>query len=455
MLSNQVQKLPIRPAIDMKATSPQKLQLLFNEAAHRLMFGLQVTREHEIFGALQSAWKLPVRPKMAASSDGTKMVTIYDRAVTLFDVSGFQPIPLFQRQLNNLRASVSCMQECPWMRVTALSRHELGLSSDGRLLAVALDQTIQIYDLSEDGESEPVNGYLKQARGDSISAIEFEQDDYTLRVCLSGKGAVLYLGSPRTARTTGADISHWRSKFGLEHTFLNSVLLNLNSGMPSTAQIAGIQLLRPFKNGYLFGAQKHRGGISSRYLIGHMECFTDPQTSALTAAHARITELATLESFLSSCDYALNELADTGMGGWDNMPCAHEHHPRFALAGDLLVVAERDKKSVRPMPKWTQLFLYRVPSEHRLSGMLEKVDSPEKDKPEASPGRQQARPVSSEVEAVDEPKHSVARIPLCLGSVPGEVRDIGFARTSLDNQPTYALKVMTEETTKAWNLVDM
>jgi hypothetical protein len=341
------------------------------------------------------------------------------------------------------------------MRVTALSHHELALSSDGRLLAVALDQTIQIYDLSENGESESVNGYLKQARGDCISAIEFEQNDYTLRVCLSGKGAVLYLGSPKNSSTSGADISHWRSKLGLDHTFLNSVLLTFNSDTPSTAQISGIQLLRPFKNGYLFGAQKHRGGVSSRYIIGHMECSTDPRTLALTGANARITELATLESFLSSCDYTSSGLADTGMGGWDNMPCAHEHHPRFALAGDLLLVAEREKKSVRPMPKWTQLFLYRVPSEHRLSGMLEKVDPLENEKPEVSPEEQQARSASSQGEAVDEPKHSVVRIPLCLGSVPGEVRDIGFAKTSLDNQPAYALKVTTEESTKAWNLVDM
>ena len=453
-LSIQLQKLPIRPAIDTIAASPQKLHTLINQAAHRLMFGLHVTREQEVFGSLQSAWKLPVRPKMAASSDGTKMVTVYDRAVTLFDVSGSQPIPLLQRQLNGLRANISHKQDCPWVRVTALSHHELALSSDGRLLVVALDQTIQIYDLSEDGEIEPVNGYLKQARGDCISAIEFEQKDYMLRVCLSAHGAVLYLGSPDSGGTATADISHWRSELGLNHTFLNSVLLTVNSGGPSTTQFSGIQLLRQFKNGYLFGAQKHRGGASSRYVLGHIRCSTNPRFLAPTAEHASITELASLESFLSSCDYALNELADTGMGGWDNMPCAHEHHPRFALSGDLLVVAERDKKSVRPMPHWTQLFLYRVPSEHRMSRMLEKFAPLKAEEPGLFTSQQQIWS-ADEVEVVGEPEQRVARIPLCLGSFPGALKLVELAKTTYDKQPAHNLKITTEETTKVWNLRDM
>lgn len=452
-LSDQLQKLPIRPAIDIKATSPQELQLLINQAGHRLMFGLQVSREQEVFGTLQSAWKLPVRPKMAASSDGTKMVTIYDRTVTLFDVSGSNPTSLLQRPLNGLVGNVS-MEECLWARVTALSRHELALSSDGRLLAIALHQTIQIYDLSKNGDIEPVNGHLKQARGDCISAIEFEQDNHTLRVCLSGQGAVLYLGSPENAGTVLADMSHWRSKLGLQHAFLNSVLLTMNSDTPSTAQIAGIQLLRPLKGGYLFGAQKHRGGASSRYLLGHMKCFTDPRTLIFTAEHGSVTELASLESFLSSFDYASNKLFGTGMGGWDNMPCAHEHHSRFGLSGDLLVVAERDKKSVRSLPNWTQLFVYRIPSQRVMSQMLENVDAQRDKKPRVSAAQEAGPSVPSEVEVIHAPTHTVARIPLCLGRVPGRIRDIQLVKTSLEKQPAYTLKVMTEEATRVWNLVD-
>ena len=77
------------------------------------------------------------------------------------------------------------------------SDHELALSSDGRLPAVALERTIQIYDLSAEPNSVIVNEHISSTAGLCICDVDFEQNNHVLWVRLSGKGAVLYLGTPQ------------------------------------------------------------------------------------------------------------------------------------------------------------------------------------------------------------------------------------------------------------------
>jgi hypothetical protein len=185
-----------------------------------------------------------------------------------------------------------------------------------------------------------------------------------------------------------------------------------------------------------------------------MKSSTNPFTSTQTAEYGSVTELAALESFMGSRDYAMRELSDLGMGGWETMPGAHELHPRFAVSGDLLVVAERDKKSVRSGSTWTQLFLYRVPSERRISAMLEEVDTIKDEDIKAFVEGWSDRRAMNDVEAAEKIQHNVARIPHCLGGMVGEVTDIEFTNVGSGGQRSRRLKVATEETTKVWSFVD-
>ena len=117
---------------------------------------------------------------------------VYISFVVLMSVGGLITL-LLQRPLNDLKETVG---SGPWLRVTPTSYHELALSSDGKLLAVAQERTVQIYDLAAARDSFTLNQYVSNAAGHYICGLDFEQDNHVLRVRLSGKGSVLYLGAP-------------------------------------------------------------------------------------------------------------------------------------------------------------------------------------------------------------------------------------------------------------------
>ncbi|KAI7535853.1 hypothetical protein KC331_g11803 [Hortaea werneckii] len=432
---------------------------LFAEASYTLMLGMQVKRGADEEGTMSAPQRqgFLAGPRVTATSSGTRTVTINDRMIALFDTADDTPRLLTQRPLNDLKETVG---NGPWLKVTPSSYHELALSSDGNLLAIAQERTIQIYDLSAEPDSFTVNEYIPSAAGHYICGLDFEQNDHVLRVRLSGKGAVLYLGTPPPSpdsksehqQQQKADIWHWKSKAGLRHVFLDSTLLSLRSnhtsGSESTstdpdARLSGIQLLRPFEGGYLLGAQKHGRKENGHYVLAHVQCSspssnttTDPSSSPLTVEPTTVTILARLESFLSAWDYTLNGTSDSssssgggGMGRWENMPSCHEHHPSYALSADmrLLVLAERDKKRIRPV-QLSQLFVYRLPGERRFGERLRRQRREE--------GKDDGGGVGSlPSDAGDEvlrdwevkkgrKKHAVARIPLCLSTIQGAVNEL-------------------------------
>ncbi|KAI6798303.1 hypothetical protein KC361_g3498 [Hortaea werneckii] len=476
-LARQLRKLPILPPADAGQLTPREMHDLFAEASYTLMLGMQVKRGADEEGTMSAPQRQGffAGPRVTATSTGTRTVTINDRMIALFDTAGDTPRLLTQRPLNDLKETVG---NGPWLKVTPSSYHELALSSDGNLLAIAQERTIQIYNLSAEPDSFTVNEYIPSAAGHYICGLDFEQNDHVLRVRLSGKGAVLYLGTPPlhpdsvSEQRQKADIWHWKSKAGLRHVFLDSTLLILQSqqsnGAGSTdpdARLSGIQLLRPFEQGYLLGAQKHGRKESSHYVLAHVQCssatpssssstpFSSPathsrepspsphQAAPLTVQPTTLTLLARLESFLSAWDYTLNGTSDdagstagtaagsAGMGRWENMPSCHEHHPSYALSPDmrLLVLAERDKKRIRPV-QLSQLFVYRLPGEARLGERLRGVWKDDEKT------RQQQEQEDEEMDAGDEvssgerevqgKKHTVARIPLCLSTIQGAVNEL-------------------------------
>lgn len=472
-LAKQLQKLPIVPSVDARRSSPRELQDLFLEAAYTLMLGVRVEREADEDGSFsaQKQMGLLPGPQISATRSGDCTVTINDRTIALFDTTGNTPRVLTQRRLNDLKETVG---NGPWLKVTPTSYHELALSSDGRLLAIAQERTIQIYDLSAEPDSFTVNEYISSAAGHYICGLDFEQNDHTLRVRLSGKGAVLYLGTPPADSKSErkADIEHWKSKSGLRHVFLDSNLISLpasynGESVDTSPRFSGLQLLQPFENGYLFGAQKHGGDMSSHYILGHVRCSalcTSTPCLPLSVEPESVVILSRLESFLSAWDYTLNgSSGDSGMGLWENMPSCHEHHPSYALSKDMrtFVLAERDKKRIRPVPL-SQLFVYRLPGVSRLRKSLQEEEqkrtvwrSPAASFLDRLEGN--GRNAVTDKSARPEQKHSVGRIPLCLSTIQGVVYELKLDEVDTGESPgnTIMLTASAAETSKRWMLSQM
>jgi len=487
-LEKQLRKLPILPTPNARQSTPTQLMKLFDEAAHTLMLGMEVRRQTDRLGSMTTAFQhgFFAGPRVCATSSGSRTVTLNDRKIALYDTSSSPPTLISQRTINDLKETVG---NGPWLKVSPPASHDLALSSDGRLLAIAQERTIQIYDLLSDPDSFSVNEYIGSASGHYICGLAFEQNDHVLRVQLSGKGNVLYCGTPPADEKSKkcADLEHWKSKSGLKLTFLDSHIMTLSendSGSDRTARLSGLQLLRPFQSGWLFGAQRHGGGESSHYVLGHIRASVPHHATALKIEPGSATILARLESFLSSWDYTLNCSAgsDSGLGIWDNMPSAHEHHPNFSLSpdGSMLVVAEKDKKRVRPSPV-SQLFLYRLPSAESMTqtllaqarqrqgkwaslasflDRLEAQQGPRRRRISMKHDDFEAGPIDRDVSGdhrKGKKEYKIGRVPLCLGTTQGVLTRMKFedALMNGDEGTRQVLSVSTAEATRTWELLDL
>ncbi|WPG99601.1 Ubiquitination Target receptor [Acrodontium crateriforme] len=453
-LTKQLKKLPILPPVNAARTNPLQLQKLFYEAAHTLMVDLRLKRQEDKEGAVDKT--LRSQPKATATADGSRTVTISDRTITLFDTSSDKPVALAQRTLNDLKETVG---SGPWLKLAPTSGYHVALSSKGTLLAIAQERTIQIYDLTAESDSFTVNEYIPSASGHFIEGLDFEHDDFMLRVRLSSKGTVLYLGTPNNEVDREACLGFWKSKKGLQHTYLDSSSLapSTAAGGDNTTRITGLQLLKPFGEGFLLAGQHHGGGESSYYILAHIIHSTPHNTQAVTAEPSSIKIVAKLESFLSAWRYSLQGQHERGLGLWENMPSAHEHAPRFALRPDgrALILAEREKKRIRPYGL-TQLFVYRVPGPARIQKILK---SERRSVKETFLEKMEKMP---SMESHETP-YSVGRIPYCLTTVAGDVTNLKF-ETIRQNEDRMAdgcgvessmLSAMTSESTKRWIFADL
>ena len=466
-LARQLQLLPIKPTVDPRKTDPRELHRLFCEAERTLLLGYRVSeKEHEEGTVLRSKRAgLLARPKIAAVTRGDKTVTINGGVLALFDTASDPPKVLVQRPLNDI---IGGARQVPWLQIAPASSYAMALSSDGGLLAVAQERTVQIYDLSAGVNGQTTSKTVASAAGHYIQGLDFEQDDHVLRVQLSDKGVVLYLGTPNLSPEPThqpAKMSHWTSRAGLRHLFLDSSLLQLPNATAAAGtehyapRLSGLQLLRPFQNGHFFAAQKHGGDESSHYIYGHVR--HSPPTASLPPAvePASLTELARLESFLSAWDHVKDCYLD-GNGltrCWEGMPSAHEHHPRFALSddGEMLVLAEREKKRVRHV-KWTQGFVYRVPSLGKVGGKIE-----EGVEREGVRWKRLARFLDGEGrggggggEGRKEERAEVARVPVSLGTMEGEASEVRVERCDGGDSVEYDVAVATGEKRGRWSLVE-
>ena len=163
--------------------------------------------------------------------------------------------------------------------------------------------------------------------------------------------------------------------------------------------------------------------------------------------------------------------AETGFGLWETTPSAHEHHPSFALSpqADLLVLAERDKKRVRPSPL-AQLYAYRLPSESQMrEKIVQQLQQREGkwaslasflDKLEASQGdrRRRISMKHDDFEArIPKTEFKIGRVPICLGTIEGELTEMKFEEEAAwaGEGRKLALSVATADASKRWELLDM
>lgn len=455
-LARQLRRLPILPPADAASSNPTELLELYEEATRTLMVGVTAERAFDRPGSLTRASKLgfALNPRVCATTCGSKTVTLNGRNIALFDISGEKSVCIAQRPINDLKETVG---SGPWLKIQPNTYNELALSSNGRMLAIAQERTIQVYDLLAEPDSFTVNQYVSSATGHYICGLDFEQDDHVLRVRLSGKGTVLYLGTPPIVENAGqpASLEHWKSKAGLRHTFLDSSLLTVPSPSEEPdqiARVAGLQLMRPFEDGYLFAAQRHGGGLSSHYILGHVKASVPHNTVALTAEPGNVTILARLESFLSSWSFTLDSASERGVGLWENMPSAHEHHPRYAIdtKNNYLALAERDKKRIRPAPL-CQLFIYRIPTEEGLHRTLSQAKTERKEEQSAPLGSSENAEVGGHDQASGQPKYIIPRTPLCLSTIQGDITELVF---SPGDDNTCSISASTSETTMTWLLQD-
>ncbi|KAM0722946.1 hypothetical protein Q7P37_001144 [Cladosporium fusiforme] len=475
-LEKQLRKLPILPQPNARQSTAGELLKLFNDASHTLMLGMQVKREPGSSASVEAPRQQSFQsgPRICATTNGSRTVTLNDRQIALYDTSVTPSKLISTRPINDLKETVG---SGPWLKISPPANHDLALSSDGTLLAIAQERTIQIYDLLADADSFTVNQYITSASGHYICGLDFEQNDHVLRVQLSGKGAVLYCGAPPedSESKATANLDHWKSKRGLRHTLLDTHVISLpeeDNSSDQTARLSGLQLLKPFHSGYLFAAQRHGGGNSSHYILGHVRTSAPDNTTALVAEPSSVTVLSRLESFLSAWDYTLHCLknAETGFGLWENMPSAHEHHPSFALASqaNLLILAENDKKRVRPTPL-AQLYAYRIPTEAQMATTITtnirqregKWDSLATflDRLEANQGERQRR-ISMKHDDFEEqaakPEFKTGHVPICLGTVEGKLTDMKFEHDAVtgDQGRKHIFTVATDDTTRTWELLE-
>jgi len=418
-LSRQLRKLPITPEALTESTYTQTLLDLYTEAAHTLLLGsrIRVIEEDE----LGSSQRIP-KPKLAISADGRKAASLDGRQICVYDLTCSASPIVHKRPLNDLRTGLGAG---PWFKCAPTCIYELALSKSGRLLAVALERTIQIYDLEAGTDSCPASAYISSAAGHFIAGIAFEHNDSVLRVQLSNKGTILYLGHPVVQQAT---LGHWAGDGGLKHVYLDSSEVMIARPHAVGERFSGTQLLRRFEDGWLFAAQRHRPAARSDYCLGYAKCIA-------SVGHATIDEssVTILCPLSTSCPSAATEY-------WTDLPQAcEERHPHFSLSpdGSLLALAEACMKPSQAHLS-SKAFVYRLPRQKSLQNLLN--------------ARSLAldADIDKNKERKDDQEYIVDRLPIWLGEVRGSIMQFAFSETACAG--TYSLRLSTELDAKTWTI---
>jgi len=393
------------------------------------MLGLRITHSEKDSKTLSQRLNAP---KIAVSADGTRSATLNARTITLHDLTRPDTPALTSRPINDLRTAAG---GGPWFKCAPTSVYELALSQNGRLLAIALERTIQVYDLSDTSEDAwPVAAYIPSASGHYIAGLSFSHNDSLLRVELSNKGTVVYLGTPAGGEV---DLEHWGSKKGLKHAFADSSKITLAA---PGERLVGLQVLKEMDNGYLFAAQRHApAGPPNSYVLGLLKVST--VHNHLSAAETRATVLVDL----AISHPRKQELANTD-DTWRVLPSGREQHPRFASNADGTLLAFSEAKVTTDVVGSSNVFVYRVPGSETLKRLSEEKRREQEE--ETALDNAVTESVQGDKEEV---KHTVHRLPLHVGEIKGRVLGFGLQ----DNRAKGCeVTITTELAEKQWTLLD-
>ena len=321
-----------------------------------------------------------------------------------------------------------------------------------------------MYDLSAGADSWPVACYINSASGHFIAGLHFEHNDSLLRVQLSNKGTVLYLGTPKDE---SADLNHWQGKGGLKHAFIDTSKMVFRGGEQG-GRLAGLQMLKEFEGGHIFAAQKHvpssYSETTSKYVLGHVK--VEEMDRHLPTTETSVTILEDMDvthpNIMTANAGGEKELASqekqvqvSNNEAWPALPTAKESHPHFSLAdnGILLALAEaRTGSSASKVDPASRVFIYRVPSTEDLRAkLLASHQSEQKrdltDDGTAGNSEHQNDP-TKEDHASEERKYTVRRLPLYLGAIKGKLMKFDFA--AVDAGDRYQVRIVTDGGEKTW-----
>ncbi|KAL1306942.1 hypothetical protein AAFC00_005582 [Neodothiora populina] len=432
-LATQLQQVPITPSVSAKTLGSERLLSLFGEAAHTLMLGMRVTTP----GSRSPLFtEKSIQAKLSISKNQKRAAALSDREITLWNLEAAQPEVISRRALNDLRTAIG---GGPWFKCAPTTLYELALSDDGTLLAIALERTIQIYDLSAEEDSWPSSAYIPSAAGHYIAGLAFQHNNSLLRVQLSNKGTVVYLGSPQDSTPS---LQHWQGKGGLRHAFLDSskVVPRPFTTIPLSDALAGMKLLRPLNDGWLFAAQRrHPIAPSSCYCVGYIA--TPTMHGHFATAENSAVILADLPS-----PFSFSPTSRTRHGYWEDLYSEFTRQPDFSLSADGILLAmsadcsansyERDDSNVA---------VYRLPRSEQLAAKLDQESCSDLKQ------KEQHRVQSSSEHQV----HTISRLPMSLGTIKGRLLGFRFEESSsASGGRSYQLCATTETGSRHWSLLD-
>ncbi|KAF2238193.1 hypothetical protein EV356DRAFT_507272 [Viridothelium virens] len=217
ILRKQLDNLPIIQPNDSNFRRDLEWCLtMFDKAAYVHMMGMRLER----YTDLDIAYSKKInKSKYAVSSNGSRVAALDSGLLTIYDATT-EKCEIICEQATNSNKWMS--GPGPWFKSAPNASFELALSADNSLVAVALERTIQIYQLSTSTVG-PLCKWLSNACGDYVVAVEFAHNDRLLRLQLS-KGHVIYLGRP-SAPSHPDTFSYWQS--AIHQVYLDSAHLQI------------------------------------------------------------------------------------------------------------------------------------------------------------------------------------------------------------------------------------
>ncbi|GAM82120.1 hypothetical protein ANO11243_000990 [Dothideomycetidae sp. 11243] len=269
VLRRHISRLPLTPMSrqELYEHGLKSLQTAQQRAVADLLLGVHISKLPASMPASGWANTWAATAKIAYSTNRSRVAVLEDRLLSLYsrclDEDNFQNWQLINRR--RLNDADSPIRNGPVLVDAPSSAFHLAIADTSDMVAVALDRSVQLYDM-QNGDEPPIAAYINAAWGQSIAGLDFDCQDAALRLRLKKKGAVLYLGEGAIGEV---NFAHWKVQFGLHKVFLNSLSIRIpGADEEHTINPAGLQLLDRQHGGWNFVAQELTTSWMNRLDVG-------------------------------------------------------------------------------------------------------------------------------------------------------------------------------------------